>query len=326
MIHCFATRAHHHLLREFLDSWSPDDIAHLRGVPYEKFPFWKPLPNSVCIFTDMERLLPGELQLAAQLAASLRTFPENYKVINDPGGYAGRFNFLKTLHRQGINDFRVHRVDEIEGGLRFPVFLRNELNHDGPMTPLLHSFDELNRVLADRKFRQPAMRKHLMLIEYCDCSDGSGVFLKYSVMNVVGTLIPRHVLFSDKWSTKKPDIVSAETVAVETEFMENFPHKEKVLEIFRLAGLEYGRIDFGLCHGRIQVWEINTNPTIVPRHAYIDPRRMPLQSRSAQKIVEAMRRVSERQWEGSARPFCSFKFLPHRVIQLLKTIRNKDRR
>jgi hypothetical protein len=285
MIHCFATRAHHHLLREFLDSWSPDDNGHLRGVPYEKFPFWKPLPNGVCIFTDMERLRSGEFSLAVQLAAALRTFPENYTVLNDPGRYAGRFNFLKILHRQGINDFRVFRVGELGDDLRFPVFLRNELDHDGPMTPLLHSCDELNRVLAQKKFRRPALRKHLMLVEYCDCADGSGIFRKYSVMNVAGTLIPRHVLFSDKWSTKKPDLVSEETVAVEAEFFDNFPHTEKILQIFGLAGLEYGRIDFGLYHGRIQVWEINTNPTIVPRREKIDPRRMPLQSRSAQKII-----------------------------------------
>ena len=40
------------------------------------------------------------------------------------------------------------------------------------------------------------------------------------------------------------------------------PHRELLEHIFRDAGIDYGRIDYGLLDGRIQVWEINTNPWI----------------------------------------------------------------
>jgi hypothetical protein len=35
------------------------------------------------------------------------------------------------------------------------------------------------------------------------------------------------------------------------------------MDIFARAGLEYGRIDYGLADGRLQVWEINTGPTLL---------------------------------------------------------------
>jgi hypothetical protein len=43
--------------------------------------------------------------------------------------------------------------------------------------------------------------------------------------------------------------------------MRDNPHKEKLLEIFRLAGIGFGRIDYGIKDGNIQTWEINTLPT-----------------------------------------------------------------
>jgi hypothetical protein len=32
--------------------------------------------------------------------------------------------------------------------------------------------------------------------------------------------------------------------------------------VFDLAGIEFGRADFGLVGGQVQLYEINTNPTI----------------------------------------------------------------
>jgi hypothetical protein len=137
-------------------------------------------------------------------------------------------------------------------------------------------------------------------------------------MNVAGTLIPRHVLFSDNWATKTPDLVSEKTVAEEAEFTGNFPHLQPILEIFRLAGLDYGRIDYGLCNGRIQVWEINTNPTIVPRREKIDPRRMSIQSESARRIIETLLTLSGRRKSVSAHPFRSKNFFALKTLRLFQ--------
>jgi len=40
------------------------------------------------------------------------------------------------------------------------------------------------------------------------------------------------------------------------------PHKAALTEIFAIAGVEYGRIDYAVKDGRIQTWEINLAPTI----------------------------------------------------------------
>jgi hypothetical protein len=45
---------------------------------------------------------------------------------------------------------------------------------------------------------------------------------------------------------------------------------------FELAGIEYGRIDYGIKDGRIQVREINKNPTLVNPDQLDDPTRGPL--------------------------------------------------
>lgn len=326
MIQFFATRRHRSLVHNFLDSWSPADRTLVHAVPYEKFPLVKSLANGVCVFIDLERLVPAEFSLAIKLANAVRALPEHYTVLNDPALYLGRFNLQKTLHERGINHFAVYRVDELDDRLKFPVFIRSDLDHNGPLTPLLHSRAELNAALQKLPPKKTFLRQRLMVVEYCDCADTDGAFRKYSVMNVAGTLIPRHVLFSNDWATKTPDSVNEKTVAAEIEFTENFPHAQPVREIFRIANLDYGRIDYGLKDGRIQVWEINTNPTVVPLRENIDPRRMPAQSCSAQKIVEALRKLAQRHPPGTARPFKPAEFLGLKTVQMFKNLRRHKRK
>ena len=161
------------------------------------------------------------------------------------------------------------------------------------MSGLLRSRDELNRELKKLSFRNRwLLRRRLMAVEYIDCADDDGIFRKFSVMNVGGNLIPRHILFSRNWVTKKPDLVTATTVEEEIAFVENFPHREQIVEIFRIAGVDYGRIDYGLKDGRVQVWEINTNPTVVPKKEVINKLRLSVQTKSAKLIAQALHVLS----------------------------------
>jgi hypothetical protein len=328
MIQFFGKRCD--LVPGFFDSWAPDGHAHVRIVPYEKFPIWESFPAGICVFMDLERMEPEELSLAAKLSEALRARPESYTVFNEPSRYPGRFNLLKMLHAEGINEFQSRRIHELNGDIKFPVFLRNESNHDGPVTPLLHSRDELDRALAEPALRKPSLRKRLIAIEFCECSEG-GFFRKYSVMKVGSTLIPRHILFSEQWVTKKPDIVTEKTVVEEMDFIRKFPHMEQIAKVFQLAGLDYGRVDYGVRDGRIQVWEINTNPVIVPVREEVDPRRMPAQSESARRIAEAIVALSGRHNNRAARPFQTKSFLAIKAMQkaqrlprrVLKSIRKR---
>jgi hypothetical protein len=255
---------------------------------------------------DLECLEPGDLSLAAKLSDALRARPESYTVFNEPRRYPGRANLLKLLHAEGINEFQSRYLHELNSHIKFPVFLRNELNHDGPVTPLLHSCNELDLALKQPFLQEPALQKHLIATEFCDCSEG-GIFRKYSAMKIGDALIPRHILFSENWVTKKPDLVTEKGVVEEMNFIRDFPHAEQVSNIFRLAGLDYGRIDYGVCHGRIQVWEINTNPVIVPVREEVDPRRMLAQSESARRIAQAILGLSKRHDPHDARPFLTVK-------------------
>jgi hypothetical protein len=176
--------------------------------------------------------------------------------------------------------------------VKFPVFLRSEVDHRGAITDWLHSREDVERALSGLSLRNLFRRKHLVAIEYCDSSDGQGIFRKYSAMNVNGTLIPRHVLFSRNWVTKHPDMVNDATVEEELDFIERFPHRDELAAIFRIAGVDYGRVDYGVKDGRIQVWEINTNPIIVPRRHRVNPKRLASQTQSARRIAEALMKLA----------------------------------
>ena len=328
MIQFFGTRDHIDTVNQFADSWAPELKPLIRTLAYENISFRQSLPGGICIFTDFERLLPAEMSLARRLAAAVRSFPEKYTVLNEPGRYIGRFRLLEVLHERGINEFRAHRVDSLPGDLKFPVFLRSELDHDGPATPLLHSSDELKQALARDEFQHPSTRKHLMVTEFCDCVEADGGFRKYSVMNIGGTLVPRHVFFNRNWVVKLPpaDFVDAAAFREEVNFMTNFPHAAQALEIFRLAGVDYGRMDYSLRNGRIQVWEINTNPTVVPRQEKIHSLRLAHQAESARCIASILQTLATRRDHRPAFPFRSAKMLPAKMLQLFSRRTHRQHR
>ena len=74
--------------------------------------------------------------------------------------------------------------------------------------------------------------------------------------------------------TDRPDLVQRER-----NFIETNPHKAEIDHIFNVAGIDFGRIDYGVrADGGIHVFEINTNPNLAnikivapERKAYIVP-------------------------------------------------------
>ncbi|HHY83921.1 MAG TPA: hypothetical protein GYA07_00085 [Verrucomicrobia bacterium] len=288
MIHFFALEPE--VVGDFLDSWAPG----LRGLVdvrrYSRlFPDAAPA-EGLCVLVDFERMNRWRFQRTLGFAGKLRT--ANRAMLNDPARWKSRLDLLNTLRERGINRFRAFRLDALDAGVRFPVFLRSARDHRGAVSGLLHSREELERAVSALSLKQRLRKRRLLVIEYCDCSDEDGLFRKYSAMKVGGTIIPRHVLFSRKWVTKKPDVVSDATVEEERDFLQRFPHREQIEEVFRVGGVEYGRVDYGVKDGRVQVWEINTNPVVVPRRDTLDPKRLELQSRSAEQIAEALRALA----------------------------------
>jgi len=63
---------------------------------------------------------------------------------------------------------------------------------------------------------------------------------------------------------KKPDILDPQALEIERDYVREFPHRDALKRIFAIAGIDFGRIDYSLQDGEIRVWEINTNPTLMP--------------------------------------------------------------
>ena len=75
-------------------------------------------------------------------------------------------------------------------------------------------------------------------------------------------ILPRSVAQSRAWVAKyRGDEFDRD---LELRYVEENPHEAWIREVFKLGGVEYGRVDYSLVNGRPQLWEINTNPTIGP--------------------------------------------------------------
>ncbi|MFI5426711.1 hypothetical protein [Aeromicrobium sp. UC242_57] len=120
------------------------------------------------------------------------------------------------------------------------------------------------------------------------------------MLKIGDRLLPRHVLFSDDWVTKMTDVAEPWTNDEECAYIENFADEQLVDEAFRLAGLDYGRIDYGFVDGRLQVWEINTNPVVLQRREVVKPVRLQSQELSARPILAWLHELAAKAPTGPA--------------------------
>lgn len=288
MIHFHATSNFLWTIKRFVRDWAPSLAASINPVGYDDLSSERSVAPGVHIFTDFERMLPNERWFARRLHSNLAAHPDSYRSLNDPTAWTGRFDLLTALADVGVNDFRAHRLSDLGPQVRFPAFLRWENEHTGSLGSALRSVDEVHARVEKRISRRRHMfSRMLMVVEKVDVRDEDGLFRKYSAMKIGDHLVPRHLLFSPKWVTKKPDRVTPELAAEEMRFIEDFPHADQINDVFALAGMTYGRIDYGFHRGRMQVWEINSNPVIVPLKHRINPLRRPAQDRSAAAIAAA---------------------------------------
>ncbi len=63
-------------------------------------------------------------------------------------------------------------------------------------------------------------------------------------------------------------------------------------QVFQRAGIDYGRIDYTVANGRIQVFEINTNPVVLQGVAKLSPRRWASQVTSARQVNDALGKLA----------------------------------
>jgi hypothetical protein len=222
----------------------------------------RPWPRKAThIFTDLDRLADWELHEAALMFRELKS--RGMTALNDPARFLGRSGMLRSLHRAGINQFDVYRVESLEHPKRWPVFLRLEGNHAAPVSGLLQNEEELESAL-EAAVAQGAPKSALLIIEYAAEPIRPGVFRKLSVFRVGDRFLGYTCVHEDSWIVKygKAGIASDEMYEEEHALVRDNPFAEAVRPAFDLAGLDYGRVDFGLVDGKPQIYEINNNPFV----------------------------------------------------------------
>jgi hypothetical protein len=213
------------------------------------------------IFTDLDRVPLWALRDLSKLYRDLRS--RGYRVLNDPARSLGRFGLLRGLNRAGINGFDCYRLDSLERPAKWPVFLRLEGDHTQPVSGLLQNDGELDAAIQ-AALDEGLPRSAMLIIEYAAEPVRPGLFRKLSVFRIGDRLFGATCVHDDQWVVKygKPAIAPPELYDEEYEFVAGNPFGEVMDRVFDLAGVDYGRADFGLVDGRPQIYEINGNPDL----------------------------------------------------------------
>lgn len=244
----------------YLASFGWRELFRVQPISYERFLTKRRFRPGVYLFTDVDRLSEEERAWAVEVWDELHRRGGS-RLLNHPAHSLQRFELLTALHAQEVNAFRPYRAHEPLDGVRFPVFLRIEHDHKGNRSGLLRNHAELAAALAGLRATGERLRDWLV-IEFCDTADAGGCYRKYSAFRVGSRIIPRHVFAGPGWCLKQSRLVEPPHQREEWAYLTANPHRDELLRIFTLACIEYGRIDYSLLNGRLQVWEINTNPTL----------------------------------------------------------------
>ena len=233
----------------------------LRVMEYEQLVGAPVLDWATYVFTDLDRLSAPQRRAAAQMYRSLRA--AGVRVLNDPALVPSRFGLLRKLHDLSFNRFNAYRVEDRSVPQRWPVFLRCEGEHTYPKSGLLHDRDELQCAL-DAVLESGYPLPDLLIVEYAAEPIRPGLFRKFSSFQIGRRSFAHTCVHDDNWIVKygKEGIAGEPLYEEELTTLRVNPFQARTTEAFQIAGIEYGRVDFGIVQGEPQIYEINTNPEI----------------------------------------------------------------
>ncbi|TPI33072.1 hypothetical protein FJW08_07890 [Mesorhizobium sp. B3-2-1] len=264
-IYYFCTRQHAYTVGVMLGYYDHGLGDLVRIIPYEHMARLGPVAPGTFIFTDFERLSAARLQAAISLHRRIGSLNPDLLLLNSPAIVPRRFDLLKRLKAAGLNHFDVHRLEDRKAIHRFPIFVRWESQHEPPVTGLIDSADGLERAIASLPARIRS-DPDLMIVEYGAAPSADGRFRKYSAYKVGPTVYPQHCFINESWYIKFPGTRFSEADRAESRaYVAQNPHAAQIERVFALAGIDYGRIDYGIVDGQVQTFEINSNPTVLAR-------------------------------------------------------------
>lgn len=256
-----------------------------RSMPYHRLFRSLLVPRATYVFTDLDRLSPWELRVAADYYRILQD--AGMRCLNDPARVLSRYELLAALHREGINPQAVYRAEDHPRPAGFPVFVRLE-DHGKPVSPLLNSQEDLDAALGDLRGRGIPLRGALVL-EFCSQEYSPGLWNKWGAFRVGDRYSLDHIAVEKEWLVKYGDwyLLSDPVIADEHNAVFANRYVDHLERIFELAGIEYGRADFQVIDGRPVIYEINTNPYIPKFVPDPKPVRLETQMLARTRVAEA---------------------------------------
>lgn len=288
MIFYVVTGPHLYTMTGFLETYGRYLASRVKLVFYEQLTGMRHFPAGTYIFSDIERLSPAMTEVAAQVWNTLSAAGDHIRLLNHPTQSMRRYELLRMLYEEGSNRFNIYRLTERRKPDHFPVFIRGENDHAGSLTPLLHTQTELDAAISDLG-RRGCTRHNKVVIEFCNTADTSGTFRKYAAFIIGERIIPDHLFFSQQWMAKNEVVTQIPKAQLqeEWEYVQGNPHAAALREIARRARIEYGRFDYAVLNGTLQVWELNTNPMLpLMGHSRV-PERAPFQAYTARQVHAA---------------------------------------
>lgn len=282
MIFYLTTRANMNVINWYLETWGCPLGSRMIPISYEDLFQKRKLAFGTYIFSDIERLSPADTERAAWIWKQLQNH-EQIRLLNHPLWSMCRYELLKNLYNYGSNQFNIYRLTEDISNLKFPVFVRGENDHSGNQTPLLQNREELDHAIA-QLVEKGENRQDKVIIEFCDTRDEQGIFKKYSAFAIGDAIVPVHVRYQKNWVVKANSLKTAQREQENQTYIQTNPHIEQIQTIFKTARIQYGRIDYSFRGEDMQVWEINTNPTICHFMTSTDT---PLNQKVSRAIEEA---------------------------------------
>ncbi len=250
-------------LEGLIERFDRTQSRHFQEMTYADFVRRGRAPRGAAyVFTDRQRMSEPFRRVAIELWRQLEA-AGGVRLFSNPARQFTRFGLMRRLFESGVNAFNAFGMDEFDrGDLRYPVFLRLGDDHSGPKSALIGDRSRL-ATEVDRLVGAGADPSKLLAIEFLGTADASGIYRKYGALRFGDRVLCQHVLLAQDWNVKTDTRIRTEDTVDESDafFLAN-PHAERLRPIFEQSGIDYGRIDYALHGGRIQVWEINDNPVI----------------------------------------------------------------
>lgn len=266
-------------------------------VPWDTIFASEVLAHGTWVLTDFERLPPGALMAAGKVYRALKA--AGCRVLNDPAHWLPRADLLRSLEVDGVNTFRCWRPAAREWPDRWPVFLRRASGHTGSQTALLATPEEADSALSEA-LHEGLPVSDLLFVEYAgEPVPGQDHFRKHAAFRA-GPEVLREVSVNDtNWLAKNgvPGLATDAEYAAERAEMDAYPHEDFVWKVFEIVGLEFGRVDFGERAGRLEVWEVNSNPTIYAPYEHRNADRVETIRLSFERLVTAFWGLARTQGE-----------------------------